>query len=226
MRKNHGRAGRGVTLIELLVVISIIIILLGLLMPALAAARRYAKNASTKATIHNLEIALTNYKQEWGLYPLDPAHPDTPHHNMIHLGGPQYFDMKNESGNFKAKGVASDGSESNAKLTKSLLDGHYLDTTKANLAGDNMKDHFGTSLCYKFLVVSPTVGDTDKIGEKAYIWSYGNDRINNVAADPGYAYQDASAGYDNDESNRIEGRGGEPASPETGSDDVAGWAAN
>ena len=64
-------APSGFTLIEMLVVVVIIAILVGLLLPVLALARRRAKEAATSAEIKNLEDALTHYRTDWqGSYPV------------------------------------------------------------------------------------------------------------------------------------------------------------
>ena len=58
------------TLIELLVVISIIVLLIAMLLPALKAARDNAKNTMCMSNVHQLVLAMTNYAiDEEGFYP-------------------------------------------------------------------------------------------------------------------------------------------------------------
>ena len=63
------RRRSGFTLIELLVVIVIIGMLLALVTPAVFQARRSAQNASIKAEIDMLHMAMMNYKNEYGSLP-------------------------------------------------------------------------------------------------------------------------------------------------------------
>ncbi len=60
---------RGFTLIELLVVIAIIGILAGLILAALAGARRTAKRAKARVQINQMGVALTAYYTEYGTWP-------------------------------------------------------------------------------------------------------------------------------------------------------------
>jgi type II secretory pathway pseudopilin PulG len=65
----HDRAARGFTLVELLLVMGIIIMLVGLLFPAVTAAVTAVRVASTETTIKNLSAGLETFKQDWGIYP-------------------------------------------------------------------------------------------------------------------------------------------------------------
>ncbi len=60
----------GFTLIELLVVVAVIAILLGILIPSLAGARRAAKTMKCSSNMHQLAIALVNYTADYNMkYP-------------------------------------------------------------------------------------------------------------------------------------------------------------
>ncbi len=60
---------KGFTLIELLVVMTIIMVLAGLLLAGIAAARRYVNRARTKTEIDNMMMAMTEYNNEFGNFP-------------------------------------------------------------------------------------------------------------------------------------------------------------
>ena len=61
------------TIIELLTVMSIIILLIGLLVPGLNLIRRYAKRVKQKAQFHSIGIALDLFNAEWDGYPPSEA---------------------------------------------------------------------------------------------------------------------------------------------------------
>jgi type II secretory pathway pseudopilin PulG len=67
----------GFTIVELLTVMSIIVILIGLLVPSLNAARRYASDVKQRAQFHSINAALELFKNEFEAYPdsnaLDPS---------------------------------------------------------------------------------------------------------------------------------------------------------
>ena len=55
----------GFTIVELLTVMSIIIILMGLLAPAMSRVRRYARRVSQKNQFHSIDIALEVFRAEF-----------------------------------------------------------------------------------------------------------------------------------------------------------------
>src|SRR5438045_609121 len=61
--------GRGFTLIELLVVISIIIVLAGILLPAITKAWKKAARTAMANDLQAVASALEAYKQDFGDYP-------------------------------------------------------------------------------------------------------------------------------------------------------------
>lgn len=60
---------KGFTLIEIITVISIIILLMSLLFPALNKAREQAKEQKARAMISSLEVAVNMYYTDSGKYP-------------------------------------------------------------------------------------------------------------------------------------------------------------
>jgi len=66
------------TLIELLTVIAIIAILMGLLLPALNAAKNAARKAQAKNDITTLVGAVKSFFTDYGVYPIDPQAESTP----------------------------------------------------------------------------------------------------------------------------------------------------
>jgi len=66
------RTRAGFTLIELLTVIAIIAILMGLLLPALNAAKNAARKSQAKNDLTQLVTAVKAFYTDYGVYPIDP----------------------------------------------------------------------------------------------------------------------------------------------------------
>jgi type II secretory pathway pseudopilin PulG len=63
----------GWTVIELMTVMAIIIMLIGLLVPALNQVRRYGKKVAQKNQFHTIEVAMELFNAEWERYPPSEA---------------------------------------------------------------------------------------------------------------------------------------------------------
>jgi type II secretory pathway pseudopilin PulG len=65
----YGRSRRAFTITELLVAIGIIVLLIGILLPALAKALGNAKRSQTSSTLQEFAKAIEAFQQEFGYYP-------------------------------------------------------------------------------------------------------------------------------------------------------------
>ncbi|MCK5565171.1 MAG: type II secretion system protein [Planctomycetes bacterium] len=74
-KKQKQRQANGFTLIELLVVISIIVLLLGILVPGMRAFKRTADNLKQKSRFHSMEVGLELYYKDFLKYPESKALP-------------------------------------------------------------------------------------------------------------------------------------------------------
>ncbi|MGC6455391.1 MAG: type II secretion system protein [Coraliomargaritaceae bacterium] len=98
------------TLIELLMVIAIIGILAGILIPAVAAVRKQANIAASKAQLSNYISAIELYKSEYKFYPFLDSATDT---GDLRINDPEFLFVETLSGK-AAKSSESNESTSSA----------------------------------------------------------------------------------------------------------------
>ncbi len=79
-RKNNPKQNGGFSLIELLVVIGVIVVLIGLLLPALSIVKQRAKVIEARKDVNQIEAALNEYLATYRRWPLlgEPATPGGP----------------------------------------------------------------------------------------------------------------------------------------------------
>ncbi len=68
-KRRHGSCSGGFTLIELLIVIAIIGVLGAMLIPNFGKAQDKAREASVRAVMHTLQLAVESYAVDEGVYP-------------------------------------------------------------------------------------------------------------------------------------------------------------
>ena len=100
------RKARGFTLIELLVVVAIIALLISILLPSLARARRQTKRQVCASNLHQLGLAMTHYTSDnKDHFPSCVAEPTAP--QVDSDGWPTVYNMVHEYGGDKGKGWAN-----------------------------------------------------------------------------------------------------------------------
>lgn len=102
---------RGFTLIEILTVICIIVLLIGLLSPALRKAREQANIQKAKAMISSLEVAVNMYYTDIGSYPaalsdlMDTTNPRAPYMDNKDYVAPDFLDPWRNVYNYQQPGT-------------------------------------------------------------------------------------------------------------------------
>jgi prepilin-type N-terminal cleavage/methylation domain-containing protein len=225
------RRKSGFTILELLIVIAIIAILMALLLPALVAAKRRSREVGCAACVKNMKTALENYYADWGgIYPIKPGGDG----NVFAAGGvnsPGYYQIDCTAPGNRTS-VAPTGPEDNSLLTYVLTANKYLTVNDQNFVlapttYPDFVDYFKVPIICRFLI-EPAVDKggnflSDKLTQKAYIWSYGSDMTNwQNATTTGYAnkgspYYDGSAYYGPSEALNLE------AAPAMGDNNLTSW---
>ena len=83
--RSHPSFLTGFTIIELLTVMSVIIILLGLLVPGLNALRAYARTVAQKKQFQAIGVALETFSAEWDGYPRSNTGTEPRHSGAVQL---------------------------------------------------------------------------------------------------------------------------------------------
>lgn len=91
---NVSRNKSGFTLIELLVVIAIIALLVGILLPALASARRAAQNAVSMVNLKSCGSSLMTYSNDFRDQAMNPFNPTTNYHGVAGAADPEWYSVQ------------------------------------------------------------------------------------------------------------------------------------
>jgi type II secretory pathway pseudopilin PulG len=189
----------GFTILELMILTAVFATLLALLVPALAAARTRSREVGSSACVRNMKRALDNYYSDWGsIYPIMP-------------GGTG--DIRNAGDGVLSPGFcqtpcspvgtrtvpAPEGVEDNSTLTELLTANKYLAIKEQNMVRIGSKslfvDHFRVPIICRFLIKAAIVPGkiivSNKLTQKAYVWSYGSDLTNWQNAAPTFINQPA-----------------------------------
>ena len=157
------KSKNGFTLIELLVVISIIALLIGILLPALGAARESAKNAVCKSNQRQIGIAWTVYADSFKeFYPPSYAH-----------GGswePMYESTKifmDEAG-IAGEAFFCPTHDQRSGNANGYYDWDNLDTSLGALHGPVVRSSYNY---WTHLVISPYIDRWDRAGESPFLAS-------------------------------------------------------
>ena len=161
------RGGVGFTLIELLVVISIMALLIGLLLPALARARESARMSQCASNIRQIGIGLGLYFNDF-----DSTLPQDGSHIGARFGGkagwlkiPPFLDMTDEGG------AGADDRPLNPYVSSKVLDGDDEMPLFEDPSDSGQDDPFfpvPIEKMYDALGTSYTLNDHDLTGEEAW----------------------------------------------------------
>jgi prepilin-type N-terminal cleavage/methylation domain-containing protein len=91
---SRSRRRQAFTLVELMTVVAIIVLLIGILVPALSAARRQAKNTATAGMLSSLERGCELFKTELKYYPVSRGPNPFENQNTIRAMGAQWLAMQ------------------------------------------------------------------------------------------------------------------------------------
>ena len=141
---NIPKKSRGFTLIELITVISIILILMGLLFPAITGIKELAKKAQAKNDVTNIVTAVKAFYTEYGCYPGTPTSVAAP---LLFAGA----DPSNSNGALLAQltGTSATTGTANTRGIVFIEVPSAKSTTapKAGISGGIWYDPWGTPYC-------------------------------------------------------------------------------
>jgi prepilin-type N-terminal cleavage/methylation domain-containing protein len=190
MNHFHRRSSIGFTLIEMLTVIAIIVLLAGLLLPAINMARNKAKAAKAQAEINQIVTAIRAYYLEYGRFPHGNGNAADYNYGASLAPGPAYSPNARLMSVLRAVDDGLDPSVGNGGHTNNLKKIVFLEISPKSLdTTNNFLDPFGNqyeitvdtgfdNICNNMAASYPNV-----TGRTMVVWSLGIDKKANTADD-------------------------------------------